>query len=68
MMLYELDDIEKEALLGVVVDRARADLNDGKPLTEMRTEQRCGDCMAVVDPNKSHTCRKQVARNRRQGG
>lgn len=36
MMVYELDDIEKEALLGAAIDRARADLNDGKPLTEMR--------------------------------
>jgi hypothetical protein len=35
MMTYELDDIEKEALLGAVIDRARADLNDGRPLTEM---------------------------------
>lgn len=34
MMLYELDDTEKEALLGAVIDRVRADLNDGKPLTE----------------------------------
>lgn len=38
MMTYELDDIEKRALLTAVVDRARADLNDGKPLTEMRPE------------------------------
>jgi hypothetical protein len=36
MMTYELDDIEKAALLNKVVDRARADLNDGRPLTEMR--------------------------------
>ena len=36
MMLYELDDIEKQALMNQVVSRARADLNDGKPLTEMR--------------------------------
>lgn len=41
MRISELDDIEKEALLGAVVDRARADLNDGKPLTEMR--QRPGE-------------------------
>lgn len=42
MMTYELDDIEKRALMGEVVDRARADLNDGKPLTEMR-EPRPGE-------------------------
>jgi hypothetical protein len=35
MMIYELDDIEKRALLDTVIDRARADLNDGQPLTEM---------------------------------
>lgn len=35
-MTYELDDIEKRALLGKVVERARADLNEGRPLTEMR--------------------------------
>lgn len=34
-MLYELDEVEKRALLGAVVERARADLNDGQPLTEM---------------------------------
>lgn len=39
MVLYELDDIEKEALLNVVVDRARAALNDGRPLTEMRAQR-----------------------------
>jgi hypothetical protein len=33
MMTYELDDIEKEALLNTVITRARADLNDGRPLT-----------------------------------
>lgn len=38
MMLYELDDIEKKVLLGEVIQRARADLNDGRPLTEMRAE------------------------------
>lgn len=66
MRLSELDDIEKEVLLGEVVERARADLNDGRPLTETRiTEQRCGDCMAVIDPDKSHTCRKQINRNRK---
>jgi hypothetical protein len=36
MMTYELDDTEKEALLNTVITRARADLNDGRPLTEMR--------------------------------
>lgn len=36
MRVSELDDIEKEALLGAAVNRARADLNDGRPLTEMR--------------------------------
>lgn len=35
MMTYELDGVEKRALMGLVVDRARADLNDGRPLTEM---------------------------------
>src|SRR5690242_10641695 len=35
MMTYELDDIEKQVLMSKVVERARADLNDGKPLTEM---------------------------------
>ena len=35
MMLYELDEIEKMALLNLVITRARADLNGGKPLTEM---------------------------------
>lgn len=38
-MLYELDDVEKRALMESVVDRARADLNDGRPLTEMRAER-----------------------------
>jgi hypothetical protein len=41
-MTYELDDIEKHAPMGVVVDRARADLNDGRPLTETR-EPRPGE-------------------------
>lgn len=35
-MISELDDVEKAALLDVVIARARADLNDGKPLTEMK--------------------------------
>lgn len=35
MRVSELDDIEKRALLGVVIDRARADLNDGQHLTQM---------------------------------
>lgn len=35
MRISELDEVEKQALLGVVIDRARADLNDGQPLTEM---------------------------------
>lgn len=35
MMLYELDEVEQEVLVGMVVNRARADLNDGQPLTEM---------------------------------
>lgn len=35
MRVSELDDIEKRALLGQVIDRARADLNNGQPLTEM---------------------------------
>lgn len=34
-MLYELDEVEQEALFGMVINRARADLNDGQPLTEM---------------------------------
>ena len=50
MMIYELDDIEAGALLDMVVDRA-ADLNDGKPLTEMQREQRSMD--AEVDEIKS---------------
>lgn len=41
MRVSELDDIEKQVLLGVVIDRARADLNDGQPLTEM--DQRAGE-------------------------
>jgi hypothetical protein len=36
MMTYELDDVEKQALMDKVVERARAELNDGRPLTEMR--------------------------------
>lgn len=36
MRISELDDIEKEILMGKVVERARADLNQGRPLTEMR--------------------------------
>ena len=40
MMLYELDDIEKSALMGSVVGRARADLNDGEPLTEMKADEK----------------------------
>lgn len=38
MRVSELDDIEKEVLLGRVVERIRADLNYGRPLTEMRAE------------------------------
>lgn len=34
-MLYELDEVEKAGLLDTVVRRARMDLNDGRPLTEM---------------------------------
>lgn len=41
MMLYELDGVEKDALLDAVVRRARADLNYGKPLTEIK--QRPGE-------------------------
>lgn len=45
MMLYELDDTEKAALMEAVVDRARADLNDGKPLTEMAVQMSsCDGC------------------------
>lgn len=33
MMTYELDDLDKEILMGKVVERP--DLNDGRPLTEM---------------------------------
>jgi hypothetical protein len=48
-MTYELDDIESlcdvvavsRALSDMLVARARADLNDGRPLTEMR--QRPGE-------------------------
>lgn len=39
MRISELDDIEKRVLMGAAVDRARADLNDGRPLTEMRETQ-----------------------------
>lgn len=35
-MLYELDEVEKAGLLDAVLQRARADLNDGRPLTKMR--------------------------------
>lgn len=35
MRVSELDEIEIQALLGAVVGRARADLNDGQPLTQM---------------------------------
>lgn len=38
MRVSELDDIEKEVLLGEVIQRARADLNNGRPLTETRAE------------------------------
>jgi hypothetical protein len=41
IMTHELDDIEKRALSDMVVARARADPNDGRPLTEMR--QRPGE-------------------------
>lgn len=37
MMIYELDDIEKDVLMRTVVTRARADLNNGKALTQART-------------------------------
>lgn len=39
MTTHQLNDTEKRALLDAVVDRARADLNDGRPLTEMREAQ-----------------------------
>jgi len=39
MMLYELDDIEKQALMNQVVSRARAALNDGRPLTLLRWKE-----------------------------
>lgn len=42
MMVYELDDTEGRVLMGAVVDRARADPNDGKPLIEMQ-EPRPGE-------------------------
>lgn len=35
MMLYELDEIELEALMGATVAMARTALNDGRPLTEV---------------------------------
>lgn len=35
-MLSELDDVEKAALLGMTISRAREVFNDGKPLTELR--------------------------------
>lgn len=36
MMLYELDDIERAALTRMVINRVREDLNEGRPLTEMK--------------------------------
>jgi hypothetical protein len=42
MMTYELDDVER-ALMSGVVERARADLDDGRPLTEMRRENFMSD-------------------------
>jgi hypothetical protein len=39
MILYELDKTEKEVLLSGVLERARADLNNGRPLTEMRWKE-----------------------------
>lgn len=52
MRISELDDIEKEVLLGMVVQRARADLNDGRPLTEMRRKrperEYCPNCIASL--------------------
>lgn len=36
MTTHELNDTEKRTLLDIVLNRARADLNDGRPLTEMR--------------------------------
>lgn len=35
MMLYELDEIELDALMAATVARARTALNGGRPLTEM---------------------------------
>lgn len=40
MMTYELDEVEKRVLLSEVIDRARADLNEGRPLTEMGQSER----------------------------
>lgn len=42
MMVYELDDTERDLLMQMAVDRARTDLDDGRPLTEMR-EPRPGE-------------------------
>src|SRR5215213_874558 len=49
-MVDELNDTEKEALLGTVIDRARADLNDGRPLTEMRRDTETKSYTADLDP------------------
>ena len=67
MMTYELDDIEKAALFSTVIQRARADLNEGRPLTEMRQETQCADCFAWVKRDDPHTCKQQIRRNQRQG-
>lgn len=64
MRISELDDIEKEILMGKVVERARADLNEGRPLTEMRREEiemkkecpRCGSSMRQGAPHVDGPC------------
>ena len=56
MMVYELDDIEKRALMGAVVDRSGADLSDGRPLTE--TDQHPGERIQTwfcEDCEREHT-------------
>lgn len=49
MRISELDDIEKEVLLGAVVKRIRNDLNGGRPLSEMRSgRDYCSACEASL--------------------
>lgn len=54
MMVYELDDAEKDLLMQMAVDRARADLNDGKPLTEMRRT------VGILSPTGPDMCERML--------